>query len=149
MYKGVKRNKMEGKTSAHVRSVVKSQVIELIRNQKIKTTPAKAKILKSVFDKLVSSGKKDGENSKKNVEEFFGSNQRAVERFFTVVKTQLQGRESGYTRIFKTLPRKGDGAAQVYIMLTNTLEKTKKSEVDKLLEQKAKSKKKPRKTKDK
>ncbi len=145
MHKGVKRNKMEGKTSAHVRSVIKSQVVELIRNQKIKTTPAKAKILKSVFDKLVTSGKKEGESSKKGVEEFFGNNQRAVERFFAVVKTQLQGRESGYTRIFKTLPRKGDGAAQVYIMLTSTIEKTKKSEVDKLLEQKENSKKKSKK----
>lgn len=128
---------MQGKTPSHVTSVTRSLVMELLRNQQIKTTPAKAKVVKSKFDRLVTLAKK-GEVSKPLVQSFFASNEKAMTKFYKVVETQLQDRNSGYTRVIKTLPRKGDNAAQVYIMLVNAEVKEKKSEVQKLLEKREK-----------
>lgn len=128
---------MQGKTPSHVTSVTRSLVMELLRNQQIKTTPAKAKVVNSKFDRLVTLAKK-GEASKPLVQSFFASNEKAMTKFYKVVETQLQDRNSGYTRVIKTLPRKGDNAAQVYIMLVNAEVKEKKSEVQKLLEKREK-----------
>ncbi len=138
MNKQIKKYRMQGKTHAHAKSIIKSLVIELIRAEKIKTTPAKAKILKSKFDRLVTLAKR-GNTGKKEVESFFASNERAIERFYKVVETRLQDRNSGYTRTVHTLPRKGDNAEQMYIMLVNAEEKEKKSEVQKLLEKRKKT----------
>lgn len=140
MYKGIQRYKLNGKTTAHRDSVIRSQVLELVINQKIKTTPIKAKIVKAVFDRLVTKGKKEGVGARREIEAFFGGNKRSVERFYNVLEAQLGNRTSGYTRVFKTLPRKGDGAEQVFILLTDIVEKTQKSQVDKLLEKKEKNK---------
>ena len=55
-----------------------------------------------------------------------------MNRFYSVVEQKCQDRNSGYTRIIKTLPRKGDNADQAYPMLVNYEEKQKKSEVEKI-----------------
>ncbi len=137
MNKQIKKPRMQGKTASHVASITRSLVMELVRNQQIKTTPTKAKIVKARFDRLVTLSKK-GESSQRMIQSFFASNEKAIAKFNKVVETQLQDRNSGYTRIIKTLPRKGDNAAQVYIMLMNAEVKEKKSEVQKLLEKRQK-----------
>ncbi len=134
MFTGSKKYKMQGKTKSHMNSVIKSQVIELVRSKRIKTTPSKAKILKAKFDRLVTHAKKDTQSSKNQVQSFFGTNTRAKDRFYEVVKAELGDRNSGYTRVFKTLPRRGDNAEQSYIMLSNYEAVEKKSKIQKLLE---------------
>lgn len=138
MFSNRKKHKMAGKTSAHRDMVVRSQVIELIRAEKIKTTPVKAKILKSVFDRLVTHAKSETGGGKNKISSFFASNDRAIKRFYDVVEDKLQDRNSGYTRVIRTLPRKGDGAAQVYIMLVNSEAKEKKSRLKSLIDRKNK-----------
>lgn len=129
---------MAGKTSSHRDMIIRSQVIELIRAEKIKTTPNKARILKSVFDRLVTTSKKGSISSKNAINSFFASNKRAIERFNNIVSEKLSDRNSGYTRIIKTLPRKGDGAEQVYIMLVNAEIKEKKSRLKSIMDRKNK-----------
>ncbi|MEP7103995.1 MAG: 50S ribosomal protein L17 [Candidatus Dojkabacteria bacterium] len=138
MKKGIKKNRMQGKTTAHKDALVRSLVLDLVIAEKIKTTPSKAKIVKSQFDRLVTHAKRNTVSGKQMVTNFFASNDRAIERFYTVVETKCQDRNSGYTRVIKTLPRKGDNAEQAYIMLVNYSEKGKKSEVEKMLDQKKK-----------
>jgi large subunit ribosomal protein L17 len=134
MYKLIKKNKLQGKTHAHRKSLVKSLIIELIRAEKIKTTKPRARAIKSGFDKLVTMAKKNTDASKRNIESFFAMNERAVNRFYHVVSEKLNDRSSGYTRVIHTLPRKGDNAPQVFVMLVNYEPKTSKSTVQKLLE---------------
>ncbi len=138
MNKQIKKYRMQGKTASHTASLTRSLVMELLRAQQIKTTPAKAKVVKSKFDRLVTLAKK-GEGNKRLVQSFFASNEKAVNKFYKVIESQLQDRNSGYTRVIKTLPRKGDNAAQVYVMLVNADIKEKKSEVQKLLEKREKT----------
>jgi large subunit ribosomal protein L17 len=134
MFTNRKKQKLQGKRPAHKRSIIKSQIIELVRNDKLKTTPKKAKVVKSEFDKLVTKYKLNTNASKKNVMSFFSENKRAFDRFSSVVDSKLQDRNSGYTRIIKTLPRKGDNAEQAFLMLVNTEATEKKSKIKELLE---------------
>lgn len=142
MIKLVKKYKLQGKTASHTKSLARSLVLELVISEKIKTTKAKASVIKSQFDKLVTAAKKNTDSGKRVVESFFSSNQRSIDRFYSVVNTKLQDRNSGYTRIFRTMPRKGDGAEQVYIMLTSFTGEEEKSSVSSLLEKRKQSKKK-------
>lgn len=138
MNKVINKYRMQGKTKSHKESLIRSLVLDLVRSEKIQTTPNKAKIVKSKFDRLVTHAKKNTVGSKKVIQAFFNSNERAIERFNKVVETKCGDRNSGYTRIIKTLPRKGDNAEQAFIMLTNYEGKAKKSEVSKMLEQRKK-----------
>jgi large subunit ribosomal protein L17 len=149
MYKRVKKYKLQGKTAAHRDSLITSQVIELIRAEKIKTTPAKARVLKAEFDKLVTNAKKKTIAGDREVESFFRSNKRSIVRFNKVVDAQLGDRTSGYTRLIKTTPRVGDNADQVYVVLVNQGAKVeKKSKIEKTLETQEKKKKAKKQKKD-
>jgi len=139
MNKGIKKYRMQGKTMAHQKSILKSLVIELIRAEKIKTTPAKAKIVKSQFDRLVTKAKSENAGGKHALENYFNSNERILNKFYKMVETKFNDRNSGYTHLIKTLPRKGDNAEQMYIMVVNYEVKEEKSEVQKLLEKRKKS----------
>jgi len=138
MNKQIHKYRLQGKTASHKKSLIRSLVMELVRAEKIKTTPAKAKVIKSQFDKLVTTAKKD--NSIRSIDSFFASNEKAVIKFTKIVQERLQDRNSGYTRTIKTLPRKGDNAEQVYIMLVNQAEKVQKNEMQKLLDKQNKQK---------
>jgi len=138
MNKQVNKYRLQSKTASHKNALIRNLVMELVRAEKIKTTPAKARIVKSQFDKLVTLAKK--ENGLKNIDQFFASNEKAVTKFNKLVSERLQDRNSGYTRVIKTLPRKGDNAQQVYIMLVNLEGKAKKSEMEKLLDKQKKEK---------
>jgi large subunit ribosomal protein L17 len=143
MNKVIKKYRMQGKTKSHKDALIRSLVLDLVIAEKIKTTPTKAKIIKSQFDRLVTHAKKSTNSSKKVVQSFFNSNDRAIDRFYKIVSEKCQDRISGYTRLIKTLPRKGDNAEQAYLMLVNYTEKESRSDVEKLLDQrKAKEEKK-------
>lgn len=148
MNKGIKKYRLQGKTDSHRRLLTRGLVMSLLQHQQLKTTPAKAKILKSQFDRLVTSYKKQTSGGEITVTSFFGNNEKAVVKFKKVVDSQLNDRNSGYTRIVRTLPRKGDNADQVFVMLVNQKTVEEKSEVQKLLEKQEKAKKtrKPRAT---
>lgn len=133
MFTSRKKLKLQGKDTAHRKSLIKSQITELIRNGRIKTTPKKAKAVKASFDRLVTLHKRETASSTQKVKSFFGNNTRAVERLEEVVEEKLMDRNSGYTRIIKTLNRPGDNAEQAYLMLVNTEVRPKVSKTQKLL----------------
>lgn len=138
MFTNRKKFKIQGYTGAHRKALIKSQIIELVRNGRIKTTPSKARALKSSFDRIVTHAKKKTDASRRHVAGLLGNNDRAVDRLFQVIEQNLQDRNSGYTRLIKTLPRKGDNAEQVYVMLVNTEVRERKSKVQAALSKQSK-----------
>ncbi len=143
MYSTRKKIKIQGKTASHRKALVKSQVVELIRTGKIKTSTKKAKLLKATFDKIVTAEKKKTISGDKAIRSFFGENERAIERFKFIVGDKLMDRQSGYVRVIKTLARPGDNADQAYVMLMNTELKEKGNKrVQKLLEKREENKEK-------
>jgi len=130
MNSGKKKFRLQGKKPSHRRSVIQSQTIELLRSGKIKTTPAKAKILSSHVDRLITIAKA---GNMTEVSKFLPQ-ARAQERL-TSILPNMSARNSGYTRVVKTLARKGDNADQSYIMFTDEIGKTeKKSAIRKTIE---------------
>lgn len=136
MYTGRKKHRMQGKKASHTDAVIKSQVIELLRNGKLVTTVKKAKILKATFDRLVTLEKKNTSGSKNKIASFFGNAKRAVERLSFVVSQFLGDRNSGYTYSVKTLPRKGDSAPMSLVEIVNFKFKQKKTKIQKAKEKK-------------
>ena len=139
MNSGNKKYRMQGKTKGHKEALIRSLVIELVRAEKIKTTPNRARIVKSQFDKLVTKAKTNSQAGKNSLNSFFNSNDRIISKFNQLVETKFQDRNSGYTHTIRTLPRKGDNAEQMFVMVVNYEEKSKQSRVQKLLEKRKKA----------
>jgi large subunit ribosomal protein L17 len=148
MNKVIKKYRIQGTTSSHKHAMIKSLIIELIRAERIKTTPTKAKIVKSKFDRLVTHAKKDTQGSKGVLKSFFNSDERAISRLYSIAG-KLNDRNSGYTRLIKTLPRRGDNAQQVYVSIINTEVKEKTSKLQKTLARQEKPAKKAKASKTK
>lgn len=134
MNKLVKKYRLQGKDKGHTTQLIKSLVFSLVRSEKVKTTPTKAKIIKSQFDRLVTHYKKGGAGGMNKVKSFFNSNDLSYVKFEKLVKEKLGDRNSGYTSLVKTLPRKGDNADQTIISIVGYEKKARKSRVEKLLE---------------
>lgn len=135
MYTNRKKYKIQGKTSSHRDLLIRNLVVDLLKSRRVKTTPAKAKIVKSQFDRLVTYAKKDTNATRSKLDSFFASNERAIAKLYEIVKEEgIKERTSGYTRVYKTLPRRGDLASQAYILLVNYKLPEKKSKISKLLE---------------
>ncbi|MCS7317431.1 MAG: 50S ribosomal protein L17 [Candidatus Dojkabacteria bacterium] len=134
MYKRIKKIKINKSDKEHAMSVVKNLVFDLCRYGKVKTTVAKAKVVKAIFDKLVTKCKKNTPHTIRQLQSFFNNNHRIVKRLQKLVSNYLSDRSSGYTKLLRTLPRKGDNAQMAYLCVVNLENKDyeKKSLVDKL-----------------
>ncbi len=135
MYSTNKKLKMPGKKASHRNALTRSLVMDLLRSERVKTTPTKAKIMKSQIDKLITAAKKDTPGSRRVIESFFASNEFAINKLYKVAG-RITDRNSGYTRVIHTLPRKGDNAKQAYIMFVDFEAKGKKTKLQSLLEKK-------------
>lgn len=137
MYTTRGKYKMSGKKPSHRNAIIKSQLIELIRHGHLQTTKSKARILKAEFDKLVNTAKANNETSRRQVMATL-NNELTVEKLYSKVLGQLSDSNSGYTKSANTLPRKGDNAPQVIVMIKGTELEEKKSRLASTLERQEK-----------
>lgn len=98
-----------GRTSAHRTAMFRNQLASLVDHEKITTTLAKAKELRSLAEKMVTKGKKDSLHSRRQVRLWL-SDRTHVKKLFDEIAPRFSDRSGGYTRITKLGPRKGDGA---------------------------------------
>ena len=91
---------------------------QVIQHGRIKTTGPKAKEVRGVVDKLITTAKKDDLHSRRRAVRVL-KDKTIVRRLFEDIAPDLDDRDSGYTRILKLGPRLGDGAEQVYLELVN------------------------------
>ena len=89
---------------------------QVISHEKVKTTEAKAKEVRSLIDKLITLGKKGDITSRRRVISFIG-NSDATRKIFDELAERYKERNGGYTRILKLGLRKGDRAPLVQIEL--------------------------------
>ena len=113
------------RTKAHRRSLLANQACSLIEHRQIRTTLAKAKALRPIVEKLVTTGKKGIEADKagdkaKGVHYrrralAFLRQKSAVTKLFAEVAPASAERPGGYTRITKLGARFSDSAPMAYI----------------------------------
>ena len=105
-----------GRTSSHRSALLKNMSIALIKAEKIETTLAKAKELRSYIEKLITKAKKGDFNSHRAV---FAALQdkETTKKLVEEIAPIYEQRDGGYTRIVKTRTRQGDAALMAFISL--------------------------------
>lgn len=94
----------------------RSLVTDLLGYEKITTTEAKAKEMRSLAEKMITLGKKGGLQARRQALTFV-LDEKTVEKIFADLAPRYADRKGGYTRIVKLGPRLGDGAAMVRLEL--------------------------------
>ena len=115
-----------GMESSHRRSVLRNLATSLVIHEEIKTTVAKAKELRRIFDRLVTLGKRGDLHARRQVASFV-FNDDATKKLFEDISSRMKDRQGGYTRILKIGPRKGDAADLARIQIVDYLDKKKEA----------------------
>ena len=103
-----------GRNPSQRKALLRQQAISLILNERITTTEAKAKELRSVVEKLVTIARDDSAHHRNLVMSRL-DHKRSVARLFDVVAPRYEDVPGGYTRISKLGVRRGDAAPIVLI----------------------------------
>ncbi|EMC0231015.1 50S ribosomal protein L17 [Staphylococcus pseudintermedius] len=115
-----------GRNSDQRKAMLRDLATSLIVSERIETTEARAKELRSVVEKLITLGKKGDLASRRNAAKTLRNvqilnedetTQTALQKLFGEIADRYQERQGGYTRILKVAPRQGDGALKVIIEL--------------------------------
>jgi large subunit ribosomal protein L17 len=94
----------------------RTQVTDLIRHERIRTTEAKAKELRGMVEKVITLGKK-GTLSHRRQALAFVTDETMVRKVFDELAERYVSRPGGYTRVVRMEPRKGDGASMALLEL--------------------------------
>ncbi|QPC18362.1 50S ribosomal protein L17 [Lacticaseibacillus paracasei subsp. tolerans] len=120
-----------GRTSSQRKALLRDLTTDLLINERIVTTEARAKEVRSTAEKMITLGKRGDLHARRQAAAYVRNEIASVEEQndnSVVVKSALQklfsdlapkyaDRKGGYTRILKTAPRRGDGAQMVIIEL--------------------------------
>jgi len=95
-------------------ALIRSLAVSLIRDEKIKTTEAKAKELRPFIEKLVSRGRAGTLATRRVLSERLGRVE-AVKKLVDEISPRYAKRTGGYTRVIKLAPRAGDASKMAVI----------------------------------
>ena len=106
-----------GRTSAHQKALTASLVCNLIRQRRITTTLAKAKLARTMAEKMDTLGRrgvaeeaeKNGVSKRRLAVARLGQRE-AVAALFSEIVPQMEGRAGGFTRILKLGRRPSDSS---------------------------------------
>ncbi|USS85620.1 50S ribosomal protein L17 [Fructilactobacillus ixorae] len=117
-----------GREKGPRRAMLRNLTTELIVNDRIETTEAKAKTVRSLAEQMVTLGKKGDLAARRRAAAYLQNTiadvkedgddikvTTALQKLFDELAPKYQDRQGGYTRILKTMPRRGDGAQMVIL----------------------------------
>lgn len=105
-----------GREKAPREAMFRNLAASVILYEKVKTTEAKAKAVRSHVEKAITAGRAGNLNARRNLLKFFYTEQ-PVNKILEVLAPKYKDQKGGYTRITKIGPRQGDGAQMVQIEL--------------------------------
>lgn len=111
-----KKGKILDRKKASREALLKNLAASLIMNEKIKTTQAKAKALRSVVERLITIGKENNLTTFRRLLAYLPL-KKIVKKILNELGPKYKERKGGYTRIIKIGRRRGDGAEMVQIEL--------------------------------
>lgn len=97
-----------GRNSSHKRALMRNLTTSLILHERIQTTDAKAKELKSVVEKMITLGKRGDLHARRQAAAFI-IGKEAVQKLFDI-SPRFTDKNGGYTRTIKVGRRLGDAA---------------------------------------
>lgn len=98
-----------GRTTSHRTAMFRNMVTSFLNHEKITTTDAKAKELRSIAEKMITFGKKGDLNSMRLAAAYI-RDKKVVTKLFSAIAPRYKERSGGYTRIVKLGIRPGDNA---------------------------------------
>lgn len=122
-----------GVDNKHRRSMLANLTKDLIMNESIKTTEARAKEVRKSYDKMVTYAKNGSLVSRRKILAFLENDNVATKKVFELAE-RSKNRNGGYTQILKLEERRGDDALMVILRLVDeapVVEKPAKKETKK------------------
>ncbi|KRM61444.1 50S ribosomal protein L17 [Paucilactobacillus vaccinostercus DSM 20634] len=117
-----------GRTSSQRKALLRDLTTNLIVNGRIETTEARAKEVRKTADQMITLGKRGDLHARRQAASFLrnvvadvkedGDDvrvQSALQNLFEELAPKYADRNGGYTRILKTMPRRGDAAQMVVL----------------------------------
>lgn len=119
-----------GRTSSQRKAMLRDLTTDVLINERIETTEARAKEVRKFVDKMITLGKKGDLAARRKAASFLRREladvrveedeliiQSVLDRLFDDYATRYAERNGGYTRILKKGPRRGDAAQMVFLEL--------------------------------
>ena len=106
-----------GKPADQRKALLRSLTTELIRNGRITTTKARAKAVRTEADHMITLAK-DGSLAARRRALGYMYDKQLVHALFEQAGERYGNRNGGYTRILRTVSRRGDNAEMAIIELT-------------------------------
>ena len=118
-----------GRDSAHRKAMLREMTTQLIINERIVTTEARAKEIRKTAEKMITLGKRGDLAARRKAAAFVRDEiadvkeeedavvvKSALQKLFSDIAPRYKDRNGGYTRIMKlALARKGDAAPMVIL----------------------------------
>ncbi len=105
-----------GRSSAQRQALYRGLVRDLLIHERIQTTVAKAKEVRSLAERVITYGKK-GTLSHRRLALAYLPDKDVVDKVFAELSQRYAERPGGYTRVLKLGPRQGDGAPMAVLEL--------------------------------
>lgn len=122
-----KEGRQLGRNTGHRRALFRSLVTSFLDIERIETTEAKAKEIRSIAEKMITLGKRDDLHARRQALAYIRKKE-VVAKLFDDIAKRFDGRNGGYTRIIKTRNRLGDGAPMAVVELVVMKREEKKEE---------------------
>ena len=121
-----------GRTSSQRKAMLRDLTTDLLINESIVTTEARAKEIRKTVEKMITLGKCGDLHARRQAAAFVRNeiasenfdeatetytSQTALQKLFDDIAPRYAERNGGYTRILKTEPRRGDAAPMAIIEL--------------------------------
>lgn len=107
-----------GSGPSHQRQMLSNLALSLFDHERIKTTEAKAKLLRPFAERLITKAKKGTIHDRRQVLSVI-EDRTIVHKLFSDIGPRFEERNGGYTRILKLGPRNGDNAPMALIELVD------------------------------
>ena len=105
-----------GRTTSHRTAMLRALVTFLLENGKIETTDTRAKEVRSLTEKMITTAKTNTLHNRRLVLAFV-TKEDVVNKLFNEIAPKYAERNGGYCRITKIGPRRGDAAEMSIIEL--------------------------------
>lgn len=99
-----------GRTASHRRAMLDNMATSLFRAHAVLTTTPKARVVRSVAEKLITLGKRGDMHARRLAARQI-KDRTVLKKLFDEIAPQFATRAGGYTRIVKLGWRRGDGAS--------------------------------------
>jgi large subunit ribosomal protein L17 len=106
-----------GKPADQRRALLRSLATELIRHGRVTTTKTRAKAVRSEVERMITLAKEGSLASRRQAMGYLYDKQ-LVHALFEQAGVRYADRNGGYTRILRTVRRRGDNAEMAIIELT-------------------------------